>query len=99
MKVRKVLVRSLAREALRQYLDPITVRPSQENGVKAYVAEGTIDATEALGHTDFPGTWIGMSIRRAGDGSGEDRKGQMRTDLVPHSSLMRDVPHEPHRSS
>ena len=46
-----------AREALRHYLGPITMRPTEENGVKAYVAEGTIDATDALGNTGNPGTW------------------------------------------
>ena len=46
-----------AREALRHYLGPITMRPTEENGVKAYVAEGTIDATDALRNTGNPGTW------------------------------------------
>jgi hypothetical protein len=48
---------SAAREALRHYLGPITMRPTEQNGIKAYVAEGTIDATDALGNTGNPGTW------------------------------------------
>ena len=46
-----------AREALRHYLGPITMRPTEENGVKAYVAEGVIDATDALRNTGNPGIW------------------------------------------
>jgi site-specific DNA recombinase len=46
-----------AREALRHYLGPITMRPMEQNGIKTYVAEGTIDATEALGNAGSPGTW------------------------------------------
>ena len=46
-----------AREALRQYLGPITMRPIEQDGVKSYVAEGALDATRALGDTSSPGTW------------------------------------------
>jgi len=35
----------------------ITMRPMMQNGIKTYVAEGTIDATDALGNTGNPGTW------------------------------------------
>ena len=46
-----------AREALRHYVGTITMRPMMQNGIKTYVAEGTIDATDALGNTGNPGTW------------------------------------------
>jgi hypothetical protein len=29
----------------------------EQNGIKTYVAEGTIDATEAFGNAGSPGTW------------------------------------------
>ena len=45
------------RGALCHYLGPITMRPTEENGVKAYVAEGVIDATDALRNTGNPGIW------------------------------------------
>ena len=46
-----------AREALRHYVGSITMRPMEQNGIKTYVAEGTIDATDALGNIGNPGTW------------------------------------------
>ena len=46
-----------AREALRQYLGPITMRPTEQDGVGTYVAEGVLDATRALGDASNPGKW------------------------------------------
>jgi len=46
-----------AREALRQYLGPITMRPIEHDGVKTYVAEGALDATRALGDASSPDKW------------------------------------------
>jgi DNA invertase Pin-like site-specific DNA recombinase len=46
-----------AREALRHYVGSITMRPMVQNGNKTYVAEGMIDASDALGNTGNPGTW------------------------------------------
>jgi hypothetical protein len=45
---------TVCREALRQYLGPITMRPVAEGGARFYVAEGAFDATGALGG---PGLW------------------------------------------
>jgi DNA invertase Pin-like site-specific DNA recombinase len=50
------------REALRRYLGPITMRPVDQNGVRHYVAEGSLDATEALAgavpdYKGGPGLW------------------------------------------
>ncbi len=50
------------REALRRYLGTITMRPVEDTGSRYYVAEGTLDATEALAGalpetTGSPGRW------------------------------------------
>ena len=50
------------REALRRYLGTITMRPVEDAGSRYYVAEGTLDATEALAGalpetTGSPGRW------------------------------------------
>jgi hypothetical protein len=55
---------AVCREALRQYLGPTTMRPAVEDGepgARFYVAEGTFDATVALGG---PGLWPGPPMCR-----------------------------------
>ena len=52
---------AVGREALRRYLGTITMRPVEADGARHYVAEGTLDATEALAgaleNTGSSGGW------------------------------------------
>jgi hypothetical protein len=52
---------AVGREALPRYLGTITMRPVEADGARHYVAEGNLDATEALAgsleNTGSPGRW------------------------------------------